>query len=110
MVLRNLKDPRGEGVVYTDFMGKVTSVQFSPNGEYFAVGDDKGKLRIVSYNEADKQFFVKKEHSMLGGAVHAVAWTEDGQRLAAGGEGKDMLVKAVLADSGTKIGDVFGPA
>ncbi len=43
-------------------MGKVTSVQFSPNGEYFACGDDKGKLRIVSYNAESKEFIVKKEH------------------------------------------------
>lgn len=47
---------------------------------------------------------------MLAGSVYAIAWTEDGQRLTAGGEGKDMLAKAVLADSGTKIGDLFGPS
>lgn len=31
-------------------------------------------------------------------------------RMAAGGEGKDMLAKAVLAESGTKLGDLFGPS
>jgi|LauGreDrversion4_2_1035121.scaffolds.fasta_scaffold175369_2 WD40 repeat protein len=91
-------------------MGKVTSVQFSPNGDYIASGDDKGKVKIWSYDEASKAFIVKKEHQMLAGPVHALTWTEDGQRLAAGGEGKDMLAKAVLADSGTKIGDLFGPS
>lgn len=47
---------------------------------------------------------------MLAGPVHAIAWTDDGARIAAGGEGQDMLAKAVLADSGTKIGDLFGPS
>lgn len=47
---------------------------------------------------------------MLAGPVHTIAYTEDGLRMAAGGEGKDMLAKAVLADSGTKIGDIFGPS
>lgn len=91
-------------------MGKVTSVEFSKNGEYIASGDDKGKVKIWSYDKEQKTFIVKKEHSMLGGPVNTIAWTDDGQRIAAGGEGKDMLAKAVLADSGTKIGDLFGPS
>ena len=110
VVLRNLSDPRGPALVYTDFNGKVTSVQFGPSGEYLACGDAQGKVKIVSYNTESKQFIVKKEHTMLAGSVYAIAWTEDGQRLTAGGEGKDMLAKAVLADSGTKIGDLFGPS
>lgn len=47
---------------------------------------------------------------MLGGPVFGLGFTEDGQRFAAGGEGKDMLAKAVLTSSGTKIGDIFGPS
>ena len=91
-------------------MGKITSVQFSPNGEYVVSGDDKGKVRIFSYDDVSRAFVVKKEHCMLAGPVHAIAYTDDGQRMAAGGEGKDMLAKAILADSGTKIGDIFGPS
>lgn len=53
---------------------------------------------------------MKKEHSMLNAAVKAIAWTDDGQRLSAAGEGKEVFAKAVLADSGTKIGDLFGPS
>lgn len=47
---------------------------------------------------------------MLTGAVIAIAWTDDGQRITAAGEGKDMFAKAILADSGSKIGDLFGPS
>lgn len=46
---------------------------------------------------------------MLAGAVHSIVFTDDGQRIIAAGEGKDMFAKAVLADSGSKIGDIFGP-
>ncbi len=90
-------------------MSKVTCVQYSPNGAYLAAGDVSGKVRIFSYNEESKEFIIKKEHSMLSGAVMAIAWTDDGSRIAAAGEGKDAFAKAVLADSGTKIGDLFGP-
>jgi hypothetical protein len=90
-------------------MSKVTCVQYSPNGNYLAAGDDKGKVRIFSYNIETREIVVKKEHSMVAGAVLSIAWTDDGQRIAAAGEGKDAFAKAVLAESGTKVGDLFGP-
>ena len=46
---------------------------------------------------------------MLGGACNTISWTDDGLRLSAGGEGKEMFAKAVIADSGSKLGDLFGP-
>ncbi|CDW71723.1 wd repeat-containing protein 1 [Stylonychia lemnae] len=95
--------------VYTDFLSKVSCVKYSPNGAFIASGDSTGKVRIWSYSEESKEFVVKKEHGMLGGAVHAISFTDDGQRICAAGEGKDMYAKAVLVDSGSKIGDIFGP-
>lgn len=47
---------------------------------------------------------------MLGGAVHTLSFTDDSQRICAAGEGKDMFAKAVLIDSGSKVGDLFGPS
>jgi WD repeat-containing protein 1 (actin-interacting protein 1) len=91
-------------------MNKVTCVKFSPDGNYIASGDDKGKVRIWSFNEETKEVVVRKEHSMLGGAVTSISWTDDGQRICAAGEGKDMFAKAVLVDSGSKVGDLFGPS
>ena len=46
---------------------------------------------------------------MLPAPVLSIAWTDDGQRIVAAGEGKDVFAKAVLAESGTKVGDLFGP-
>ncbi len=97
-------------MVYTDFENKVTCVKFSPGGNHIASGDDKGKVKIWSFNSETKQIIVKKEHAMLSGAVNSICWTDDGARISAAGEGKDMFAKAVLADSGSKIGDLFGPS
>jgi hypothetical protein len=46
---------------------------------------------------------------MLAAGVSSIAWTEEGKHIAAGGDGKDQFAKAVLTDSGTKQGDLFGP-
>ncbi len=104
VVLRDLKDLRnGRSLVYTEYMGKVTAVQFSPNGEWLASGDDKGKVRIFNYQEESKEkWVVKKEHSILAASVNTIAWSEDGTKLTAAGDGKDMFAKAVIAESGTK--------
>ncbi len=111
VVIRDLANPNNnQSLVYTDFMSKVTCVQYSPNGMFLAAGDDKGKVKIFSYNLQTREVIVKKEHSMLPGAVFSIAWTDDGLRIAAAGEGKDAFAKAVLAESGTKVGDLFGPS
>lgn len=90
-------------------MYKVTCVKYSPNGAFIAAGDEKGRVKIFSYNEESKEFIVKKEHIMLNGAVYSISWTDDGQRLVASGEGKDLFAKAILVDSGSKVGDILGP-
>lgn len=111
-MLRDLKDPRfGKRLIYTDFLSKVTSVQFSPNGDWCASGDDKGLVKIWRYDEESKEkWVVKKEHQMLAAPVASIAWSEDGRHISAGGDGKDQFAKAILAESGTKQGDIFGPS
>lgn len=39
----------------------------------------------------------------------SIAYTDDSLRLCAVGSGKDMFAKAIIADSGSKLGDIFGP-
>jgi hypothetical protein len=46
---------------------------------------------------------------MLAAPVSSIAWSEDGKHIAAGGDGKDQFAKAILTESGTKQGDIFGP-
>jgi hypothetical protein len=47
---------------------------------------------------------------MLAARVNTIAFTDDGKGMAVGGDGKDMFAKAVLTESGTKQGDLFGPS
>jgi hypothetical protein len=67
-VIRNLNEPL-KSVVYTDYLNKVTSVKYAPNGNYISSGDEKGKLKIFSYNPESNEFIVKKEHQLLNGAI-----------------------------------------
>lgn len=76
VILRNLKDS-SQSLVYTDLLNKVTSVKWSPDGNYLAVGTDNGKVRIISYSPAGKEFLVKKEHGMINGEVLDIAYTDD---------------------------------
>ncbi len=68
VVIRDIENPL-KSVVYTEFMDKVTSSKFSPNGNFIASGDEKGRLKIWTHNAASNEFIVKKEHSLLTGAV-----------------------------------------
>lgn len=47
---------------------------------------------------------------MINGAIQSIAWTDDSQRLTAGGDGKDNFAKAIAFDTGSKVGDLNGPS
>jgi WD40 repeat protein len=51
-----------------------------------------------------------KEHPLAYGGIFAITWTDDSQRICAGGEGKDIFAKAVIASSGSKCGELPGPS
>ena len=108
VVIRNAKN-LNDSYVFTDFQSKVTAVKFAPNSKVVAAGDDKGRVKIFEYNADSKEVFVKKEHNMIPGAVQTISWTDDSVRIFAAGEGKDSFAKAVIAESGSKLGDIFGP-
>lgn len=108
MVIRNLTDA-SKSLIFTGCLAKVTAVKYSPDGNTLAVGQENGKVALVSYSEEKKEFTVKKEHIMLMGEVQAISFSEDGKQLVAVGQGKDFMAKCVMTESGTKQGDMFGP-
>lgn len=43
------------------------------------------------------------------GSVLSQAWTDDSNRIVGVGEGKDLFAKAIVYDTGSKVGDLNGP-
>jgi WD40 repeat protein len=53
VILRDLLDST-KSLVYTDFLNKITSVKYSPDGKYLAIGSENGQVRLVTVNEEAK--------------------------------------------------------
>ena len=78
----------------------VTSVSWSPNGKYLAIGgntaDDSKEIRIYSFNGSFLTLLNSKEHGTI---VYSVDWSPSGKYLAIGGEtsgGKEIQVYGVM--------------
>lgn len=74
-----------------------------------SVGDDHGKLRIFFHNMQSNEYITKGDYQLLTGPINAITWTDDSQRVAIAGDGKDAFSKAIAWDTGSKVGDVIGP-
>lgn len=84
----------------------VTAVAMSPSGSYVASGDASGVVRIWACDNPDQ--ILKLETPMLGGKVLDIAWSGDGQRVVAVGEGRESFAKVIMWDSGNTVGDMPG--
>jgi hypothetical protein len=51
-VVRDLNDWTKNKVFSNQVIDKVTAVKYSPNGNYIAFGDEKGKLRVIGWSSA----------------------------------------------------------
>ncbi|XRB15775.1 actin-interacting protein [Pseudoscourfieldia marina] len=96
----------GSADCYNGHAHNVTAAQCSPNGEWVASGDSSGKVIVWSRNGSrDKP---KLECQALGGGVDDLCWSFDGQRIVASGDGRGVLVKAFMWDSGNTVGEFDG--
>jgi len=82
---------------------QVTAVAVSPNGEWIASGDERGTVRIWA-NQPERT--LKLETFALGGKVLDIAWSGDGQRVLAVGEGQQSYGKVFTWDSGNTVGAI----
>lgn len=73
----------------------------SPNGQWVASGDVSGRVRVWGLND---DLTLKAEHQPLSGAIDDIAWSDDGQRIVACGDGKGTFAKAFLWDTGNTVG------
>eukprot|EP00928_Gymnodinium_smaydae_P027985 TRINITY_DN21470_c2_g2_i1.p1 TRINITY_DN21470_c2_g2~~TRINITY_DN21470_c2_g2_i1.p1 ORF type:complete len:649 (+),score=85.10 TRINITY_DN21470_c2_g2_i1:54-1949(+) len=90
---------------WTGHSKRTTSVAMSPNGQWVASGDVTGLLRVWGAKGDNVQ---KNEFRLWDGAILDVQWSGDSTRIVACGEGKEVRAVAILADTGSKTGEVSG--
>ncbi|OUC46265.1 putative WD domain, G-beta repeat protein [Trichinella nativa] len=105
VVIRDLQNPKISDV-YTEHSTLTTVAKYSPNGAYIASGDKSGKIRI--WDTTQKEHILKKEYQPLPGAVRDIGWSEDGQRLAVVGDGREKFGHVFLFETGTSNGTLCG--
>ena len=122
VVVRSALDPRANPRVYYGHQYDATVARVSPCGRWVASGDAAGHVRVwalptlVAANDDqddhrhDETFALKAEHRPLSGAVDDLAWSEDGQRIVACGDGRGgVFARVFMWDSGNQLGDASGP-
>lgn len=121
IVIRPL-DPTDIDSVPVQFTGHgahtTTVATFAPNGNYIALGDASGVVKIwdcsvVGASPQDDrdpyaQPMVKSEFPIIAGAIKSIAWDADSTRVIAVGEGKDKFGRCFTWDSGNSIGEIQG--
>lgn len=98
----------GKAWNYQEHQAAVSCARVSKNGFWAATGDVTGKVRIWSVD--NEEHILKVELPLLGGVIKDMAFSEDGQRLVAVGEGSDRFGAVVMADSGSSVGEISGHA
>lgn len=98
----------GKTWMYAEHQHAVTVGRISSNGFWAATGDVAGKVRVWSVD--NPEHILKVELPVLGGAIRDMAFSEDGQRLVACGEGTERFGAVFMADSGSSVGEISGHA
>ncbi|XXQ38900.1 WD domain, G-beta repeat [Plasmodiophora brassicae] len=100
VILRSLADPSACDV-FSDHKCNVSVAKFSPNGEWVASGDSRGRVLVWG----TKSKLIKAEVNVCRDVLD-LAWSDDGKRIVAVGDGTDSFAKAFLWDSGSTVGDI----
>ena len=105
IIFKNLAEPKKSKIVNKLVLNNILCVKYSPNGNYIAIGDDKGGIKIIGWSEGNQDFMPKYENeNLMGGPINAIAWTEDGKKIMAVGGGAKRAV-AINIDGGSSAGD-----
>mmetsp|Transcript_22944 Transcript_22944/g.39326 ORF Transcript_22944/g.39326 Transcript_22944/m.39326 type:complete len:604 (+) Transcript_22944:111-1922(+) len=105
IVIRSLKDPLSADL-YQAHTQPATVARFSPDGNWVVSADNVGNLKV--WAAKDPEHAVKLEHRPVAGAILDLAWTSDGQKIVAVGDGKGSFGQVFNWDSGNQAGDIVG--
>ncbi|KII69623.1 WD repeat-containing protein 1 [Thelohanellus kitauei] len=105
VIIRSLVDP-SQAEIVTHHSWKVTAAAYAPSGNYICSGDACGNLKI--WDTLNEEHRVKYEYRPLAGDINDIAWTHDGLRLAAVGNGRERFSCVIAWDTGTNVGQIGG--
>jgi len=101
--LRSLDDLSKARMWAGEHKGNVKVAVASPNGEYFASGDDHGRMLIWGQGN-----YMIKSDFPINKCINAIAWGPDGKRIAVAGDGAEGMAKVVSWDTGSALGSLGG--
>lgn len=87
--------------MFNEHKCKVNVAAISPNGEWCASGDSKGRVFVW----AIKSKIIKLKLEVCQ-SVTQISWGPEGKRILAGGIGKDTFARCFMWDSGNSVGDM----
>lgn len=105
VIVRDLEDPTN-GFVYRGHNDQTTVAKFSPNGYWVASGDITGKVRVWSYDNPEHT--LKTQVPVLNGKILDLCWDPDSKRIVAVGDGRSVMARVFMWDTGNNIGEVVG--
>ncbi|XP_067845802.1 WD repeat-containing protein 1 [Heptranchias perlo] len=105
VIIRNIDNP-GIADIYTEHAHQVQVAQYAPSGFYIASGDISGKIRI--WDTTQKEHLLKYEYFPFAGIIKDICWSEDNQKVAVAGEGKEKFGAVFQWDTGSSVGTLSG--
>ncbi|KAJ8605356.1 hypothetical protein CTAYLR_002341 [Chrysophaeum taylorii] len=105
VIVRSLEVPT-DNFVYRGHRFAVGVARFSPNGFWVASGDAGGFLRVWSWDNPEHT--LKLEVQALGGAIVDLEWDGESKRICVVGDGKGVVAKCVMWDTGNTVGEMVG--
>ncbi|EQC36683.1 hypothetical protein SDRG_06118 [Saprolegnia diclina VS20] len=103
VVIRDLENP-ANCLIYQGHNSPTTAAKISPNGYWVASADMSGKVRVWSYDNPEHT--LKVEVPVFAGEVKDLRWDPDSKRIVAVGDGRTLLARVFMWDTGNSIGEI----
>ncbi|KDO24555.1 hypothetical protein SPRG_10370 [Saprolegnia parasitica CBS 223.65] len=105
VVIRDLENP-ANCLIYQGHNSPTTAAKISPNGYWVASADTSGKVRVWSYDNPEHT--LKVEVPVFAGEVKDLSWDPESKRIVAVGDGRTLLARVFMWDTGNSIGEIAG--